>query len=80
MLEFIAARPVAAQPVALPALAAQITGDTKALNHGSTLATLVMRALALRAGVARPAPPRSDGSCGTWPGSWSTTWPAGYLC
>ncbi len=55
VLEYIAARPVEAQPVALPALAAHITGDTKALNHGSTLATLIMRALALREGVARPA-------------------------
>ena len=55
VLEYIAARPVEAQPVALPALAAHITGDTKALNHGSTLATLIMRALALREGIARPA-------------------------
>ena len=39
----------------MPALAARITGDTKALNHGSPLATLVMRALALREGAARPA-------------------------
>ena len=43
-----------AGPIALPALAAQITGDTKALNHGTGLSTLVLRALALRAGVARP--------------------------
>ncbi len=55
VLEYIVARPVGATPVALPALAAHITGDTKALNHGSTLATLIMRALALREGVARPA-------------------------
>ncbi len=41
-------------PIALPALAAQITGDTKALNHGTGLGTLVLRALALRAGVPRP--------------------------
>ena len=54
VLEFLAVRPVDAPPVALPALAAGITGDTKALNHGTTLATLVMRALALREGVARP--------------------------
>ena len=39
----------------MPALAADITGDTKALNQGSTPATLVMRALALREDVARPA-------------------------
>ena len=38
----------------MPALAAQITGDTKALNHGTGLSTLVLRALAVRAGVARP--------------------------
>jgi uncharacterized protein (TIGR02679 family) len=55
VLEYLAARPANTQPVALPALAARITGDTKALNHGSTLATLIMRALALREGVARPA-------------------------
>ena len=54
VLEFLAVRPVDAPPVALPALAAGITGDTKVLNHGTTLATLVMRALALREGVARP--------------------------
>jgi hypothetical protein len=55
VLEFLAARPVDAAPIALPALAARITGETKALNHGSTLATLIMRALALREGLARPA-------------------------
>jgi len=53
-LECLAARPAASPPVALPALAARTTGDTKALNHGSTLATLIMRALALREGMARP--------------------------
>jgi uncharacterized protein (TIGR02679 family) len=55
VLEFLAARPVDAPPVALPALAAHITGDTKALNHGTTLATVIMRALALREGITRPA-------------------------
>jgi uncharacterized protein (TIGR02679 family) len=55
VLEFLAARPADAPPIELPALAARVTGDTKALNHGSTLATLVMRALALREGMARPA-------------------------
>jgi uncharacterized protein (TIGR02679 family) len=55
VLEHLAARPADAPPVALPALAAHITGDTKALNHSTTLATLVMRALALREGVVRPA-------------------------
>jgi uncharacterized protein (TIGR02679 family) len=55
VLEFLATRPVDSPPIALPALAARITGDTKALNHGTTLATLIMRALALRGGVDRPA-------------------------
>lgn len=55
VLEHLARKPEGAAPVALPALAASVTGDTKSLNHGTTLATLVLRALALRAGVARPA-------------------------
>jgi uncharacterized protein (TIGR02679 family) len=55
VLEFLAARAVDAPPIALPALAAHITGDTKALNHGTTLATLIMRALALGESAARPA-------------------------
>jgi uncharacterized protein (TIGR02679 family) len=38
----------------LAELAAAVTGDTHALDHGTTLATLVLRALALRAGVPRP--------------------------
>jgi len=55
-LEYLAGRPTgAAAPIALPALAARITGDTKALNHGTALATVVLRALALQAGTARPA-------------------------
>ena len=54
VLEFLAGRPAGAGPIALPALAAQLTGDTKALNHGTGLSTLVLRALAVRAGVARP--------------------------
>lgn len=54
VLDF-ATRPASAAPIALPVLAAQITGDTKSLNHGTTLATLVLRALALRASVSRPA-------------------------
>ena len=47
-------RSAGAGPIALPALAAQITGDTKALNHGTGLSTLVLRALAVRADVTRP--------------------------
>jgi uncharacterized protein (TIGR02679 family) len=54
VLEFLEGRPAGAGQIALPALAAQITGDTKALNHGTGLGTLVLRALALQAGVARP--------------------------
>ena len=42
------------EPVQLAELAAATTGDTKALNHGTTLATLVLRALAIRASAARP--------------------------
>jgi uncharacterized protein (TIGR02679 family) len=41
-------------PVLLQALAAEVTGDTKALSHGTVLSTLVLRALALRLGAARP--------------------------
>jgi len=41
-------------PVLLPALAADVTGDTKALNHGTALSTLVLRALAIKTGAARP--------------------------
>jgi uncharacterized protein (TIGR02679 family) len=55
VLEHLASRPAGAVPVALPALAASTTGDTKSLNHGTTLATLVLRGLALRAGAPRPA-------------------------
>jgi uncharacterized protein (TIGR02679 family) len=43
-----------AEPVQLAELAAATTGDTKALNHGTTLATLVLRALAIRASTSRP--------------------------
>jgi uncharacterized protein (TIGR02679 family) len=53
--ESAGAAPASAAPIALPALAAQVTGDTKSLNHGTALATLVLRALALRASVSRPA-------------------------
>jgi uncharacterized protein (TIGR02679 family) len=55
VLEYLAARPAGAAPIALPALAAQTTGNTKSLNHGTTLATLILRALALQASVSRPA-------------------------
>jgi uncharacterized protein (TIGR02679 family) len=41
-------------PVLLPALAAEVTGDTKALGQGTVLSTLVLRALAVRTGLTRP--------------------------
>lgn len=50
VLEHLAARD---EPVLLPELAAAMTGDTKALNHGTVLSTLVLRALSLRAGSGR---------------------------
>lgn len=53
VLERVAVR--SGPPVLLPALAAEVTGDTKALNHGTVLSTLVLRALAARAGAGRPA-------------------------
>lgn len=55
VLEYLAGRADGTGPIALPALAAQLTGDPKSLNHGSTLSTLVLRALALKAGAGRPA-------------------------
>jgi uncharacterized protein (TIGR02679 family) len=54
VLEFLDGRLACGGPIALPALAARITGDTKALNNGTALSTLVLRALAVQAGVARP--------------------------
>ena len=45
---------LAATPILLPALAAEVTGDTKALGHGTAASTLVLRALAIRAGLSRP--------------------------
>lgn len=52
VLEYLGGR--AGAPVLLPALAAEVTGDTKALNHGTFTATLVLRALAIKAGLPRP--------------------------
>ena len=52
VLEYLAGRRGA--PVLLPALAADVTGDTKALNHGTLLSTLVLRALAIKTGTGRP--------------------------
>jgi uncharacterized protein (TIGR02679 family) len=50
-LEAMDGRPA---PVLLPALAAEVTGDTKALNHPSAASTLVLRALAVRLALSRP--------------------------
>jgi uncharacterized protein (TIGR02679 family) len=55
VLEHLAGRPADTAPVTVPALAAHLTGDTKALNHGTALDTLVLRALATQAEVGRPA-------------------------
>jgi uncharacterized protein (TIGR02679 family) len=52
VLEYLAGR--AGTPVLLPVLAADVTGDTKALNPGTLLSTLVLRALALKTGLGRP--------------------------
>ncbi|NKZ00375.1 TIGR02679 family protein [Nocardiopsis alborubida] len=54
VLEAVEGRPDGAPPLLLPALAVDVTGDTKALNHGTTLSRLVLRALALRTGTERP--------------------------
>jgi uncharacterized protein (TIGR02679 family) len=55
VLEALEARAGRTGPVQLAELAAEVTGDTKALNHGTVLATLVLRALATKTGVPRPA-------------------------
>jgi uncharacterized protein (TIGR02679 family) len=52
VLEYLSGRP--GRPILLPALAAEVTGDTKALNHGTVLSTLVLRALATKTGADRP--------------------------
>jgi uncharacterized protein (TIGR02679 family) len=51
VLEAMDGRP---SPVLLQTLAAEVTGDSHALDSGTTLSTLVLRALALRLGVPRP--------------------------
>ncbi len=52
VLEAMDGRP---SPVLVQALAAEVTGDSHALDGGTTLSTLVLRALALRLGLPRPA-------------------------
>jgi len=54
VLEDLIQRPAGTAPVMLAELAVALTGDTKALSHGTVLSTLVLRALALRAGADRP--------------------------
>jgi len=55
VLEWIEQRAeLRAAPVQLAELAATITGDTKTLNPGTVLATLVLRGLAFRLGSDRP--------------------------
>jgi uncharacterized protein (TIGR02679 family) len=54
VLETLQSRPPGAHPIPLPSLSALATADTKSLNKG-TLSTLVLRALAEAADIARPA-------------------------
>ncbi|MDT0331974.1 TIGR02679 family protein [Nocardiopsis lambiniae] len=53
ILEVVDARTDTAPPLPLPSLAATATGDTKALEHRTPLATLVLSALAERTGLPR---------------------------
>jgi uncharacterized protein (TIGR02679 family) len=50
ILEYLHSR-APGNPVPLPMLAEQVTGDTKALLAGGSLAALVLRALAIRSGL-----------------------------
>jgi uncharacterized protein (TIGR02679 family) len=56
---------VPGKPVPLPVLAEQVTGDTKALLAGGSLATLVLRALAIRSGQ-QSVPPGRVGQRALW--------------
>jgi uncharacterized protein (TIGR02679 family) len=65
VLEWIERRnELKAAPTQLADLAATITGDTMALNHGTPLATLVLRALAFRLGAQRPK--TTEERCDLW--------------
>ena len=86
VLEFLEGLPAGAGlagagPIALPALAAQITGDTKGAQ--SRDGTRHARPAGARP-PGRRSPSRvrgrSGGTCGTGPGSWSMTWPAASWC
>lgn len=54
VVEFLESRTGDSPPIMLPTLAARVTGDTHALDHRTSLSTLVLRALSLRADVPRP--------------------------
>ncbi len=78
VLEYLAARSGA--PILLPALAAEVTGDTKALNHGTVTSTLVLRALALRAELPRPDSAAARRELWEISDVDRTTWPAACSC
>jgi hypothetical protein len=77
LMEFLEGRPVGAGSIALPALAAQISGSTKVLNHGTGWAHSCCGPS--RSGLASrvPGTQPSGETCGTAPVSWSMIWPAG---
>ncbi|MEU8060676.1 TIGR02679 family protein [Microbispora bryophytorum] len=54
VLEFLTTRPEDDAEITLAGLAVTITGHPKTLDHPATLSTLVLRALAIRAGVPLP--------------------------
>lgn len=64
VLEFLEARPEDDPEITLAGLATKITGHPKALDHPATLSTLVLRALAIRAGV--PAPSTAEERRDLW--------------
>lgn len=64
VLEFLTARPEDDAEITLAGLATKITGHPKALDHQATLSTLVLRALAIRAGV--PAPSTAEERRDLW--------------
>lgn len=63
-LEYLESRPPERGPITLAVLAATITHDTKALNHGTSLSTLITRALAIRADT--PKPTTAEGRRDLW--------------
>ncbi|MGH3272687.1 MAG: TIGR02679 family protein [Trebonia sp.] len=64
ILEYLHSR-APGNPIPLPVLAEQVTGDTKALLAGGSLATLVLRALATRSGH-QSVPRRRTGQRALW--------------